>query len=562
VRTGRPFPNGSLLLCCWFLAALAAPQVGWAQNPRITLELKNATLETVCRELSRVSGVPILEFGASTARRAGDVGIPVERAPRPEEAPFPRMTFAWKNVTLAAALREVAAKYDATCYRRRFGYQFSKNWRAGAPPAAPAPLAEWTQGGTRLQVVGVQLERTEAWPLGPQPADANRTSRLSLQLSGLLEDGAGDMVAQLRNVWATDDLGNVLGPVSSPGQGRGGSGERRYPDEFAASIRLPAPPEAARRLTWVEGELWCYRRSYPQEATLPFPPSGQPVLRRFDHGVTLALLRVGSDASEFSADPPDLRAIPEPGSRERVEVELHRRIDPNSAVAPLDHTDGIVLLNGKGEPASSTGGGGGGGYRLVFNGWQTHYHFRHWSTLKEKPESVRISWIVEEEPYRLLRFRFQNVPLPQPPQPTPQARPGGARAIPWPEFPEPRPTPLAAVLEPEHPFHDARGGELVGQASSAALREKGGSLLLGLSRREARGWGPVRWLEVPVDAAGRGRLRLIRPGRYQVYQRYLGLGQAARSRAGSLGGGEVVEIVGGKTTALKQFAPILPGPGK
>jgi hypothetical protein len=108
-------------------------------------------------------------------------------------------------------------------------------------------------------------------------------------------------------------------------------------------------------------------------------------------------------------------------------------------------------------------------------------------------------------------------------------------------------------LTPDHPLYSAEGGTLLFKVPGAGV-DVDARLLVGLSRKEAQGYGAWRWLEAPVDRAGSGALGNIRPGHYRVALRWAGGMPEGVLPEGR--GKTEVEVVAGKAA---QLPPISPG---
>ncbi|MBM3460427.1 MAG: hypothetical protein FJX77_18045 [Armatimonadetes bacterium] len=327
---------------------------------------------------------------------------------------------------------------------------------------------------------------------------------------------------------------------------------------------MPAPPLAAKRLGELEGELWAYRQSEFREWAATLPAPGRALSRRLDGDIVLTITRERPVEHANVPDPPELRGNAVAGSTELLVLEVSQPEGEGSAIALHSAQDGLgslALMDAGGESVEGRSRGiAGSGTTSV--GGRRITRWRHsWGGLVTSAKSVRLSFRVQTEPYRALRFRFRNIPLPaasragEPRLGERQIGPGGglgrppaggalnARPAPAARPPEPQP-------EPEHPFFDPKGGELAvllpaGGDASGARR-----LLLGLAREQGQGWGPIRWVEIAVNPTGRARLRFVQPGRYQVHQRQLGQ-PGAPAAPGS--GAEII-VRAGKIVELKAAA--------
>jgi hypothetical protein len=166
----------------------------------------------------------------------------------------------------------------------------------------------------------------------------------------------------------------------------------------------------------------------------------------------------------------------------------------------------VVGASGKAyraEVVSSTGGD---------DGQAAHYSFT--LVFPGLNEDGRLVWEVTEkaDPVKLLTFRLENVPLPQP-----RHAPGGEAAAP------PAGNPVAAGAAPAHPFFQRGGGAL---HTRVLVREQpaAGMLRLGLSAKDGAGWGPVRWLELEIGPDGEARVADLKPGAYRVTRTFMATG--------------------------------------
>jgi hypothetical protein len=159
--------------------------------------------------------------------------------------------------------------------------------------------------------------------------------------------------------------------------------------------------------------------------------------------------------------------------------------------------------------------------------------------LEEQPTKLVWELLEKTRPEKLFSFRMVDIPLPQAGPFIPRRNPG------------PRP-PATGPQGPKHPHYEEGGGVLVSSIEVAGKPAPAGSLQLGLAAQSGPDWGPVRWTDVEVTAAGVARLEDVKPGRYRLLRVYRPKDRAAAPPGEGrwLNGEVVVEVVAGKETAL------------
>jgi hypothetical protein len=149
---------------------------------------------------------------------------------------------------------------------------------------------------------------------------------------------------------------------------------------------------------------------------------------------------------------------------------------------------------------------------------------------------ARLVWDLVErsEPVRLCTFRLTGIPLPAAPNFV------ARRTLP----------PAAPTGEvPEHPYYERGGGTLTTRVRIGARPGGLGTLQIGMAPRTAAGWGPNRWIEVPVDAEGAAVLKEIRPGTYRLVRTYRPAKGEPPAAGHWLNRETVVTLTAGKETA-------------
>jgi hypothetical protein len=133
-----------------------------------------------------------------------------------------------------------------------------------------------------------------------------------------------------------------------------------------------------------------------------------------------------------------------------------------------------------------------------------------------------------------MHFRLTDVPLPQAAPLVPRTAPPAA-------------APEGGAPDPDRPYYERGGGTLVSEVRIGEKTASEGTLQVGLATRSGREWGPVRWIEVPVDREGRARVEDLKPGTYRLLRVYrAGAGASALTGGKWLNAEAVVTVTSGK----------------
>jgi hypothetical protein len=499
-------------LSLWvFTLILCAP--AWAENPRISLKVENATAAEAVAQLSKAAGIPI------------DIS---SRQPGEEE----RASFDWTNTTFARALRQLCERYG---YHPSTMFAGSLMLMSGAAPkraAMPVGLVE--KRGVRLFVerVSVSYNRTLDFRRAPN-GDNEENSQLSLFISCELGDLDADAVVGLANVTAKDDQGSFLISNASFMHGRSPFGDS-YPDEWSGIASLSGPHPRAKKLEWIEGDLVVFRKYQPIRIEIPLPVTQETAKKQ-----------VGPATAEVVSFEPG--KVPAGGagemagagrlSRSKIQARIFvpgetANLHPGARFAP----PGPVLVGESGKfyfPNSTSSGG----------------HARPDGMLYEiecgyggvaEPVVKAIFRLAERsDPETLLSFRMFDIPLPQ-------ASPFLPR-----KAPPPGQRPVAMPL-PERPYFQQGGGILVNRIRIGNQAAGEGTLSLGLSVKTGEEWSAVRWTDVEVGQDGVARLEDLKPGTYRLLRNYRPAEAPRVTGAGRWWNGEVIVSV----TAGKETVPL------
>lgn len=494
-----------LLLGACLVVGAGAP--GWGQNPKITLTLKEATLGEAAAALSKASGVSLQAQRAFGGNPRGPVGN------------LPRGSFTWSEAPLARAMRDLCSHFKMTPHSVGGGYVFTpEDPNPGKPGPIPPPA--WTGNGMRLQVQQIRVNRSRQLSNQPSAPHQFFSDSVSFTIGAELGEGDAARVLGMANVVAADDRGNILGPVHAPRQDRfafGGFGRNRFPDEWSGSVGLPLPDPAARRLKWLEGELRAFEEVVAFDVEVAVPPAGEVVRRDVAPGSVLLVQRVPPTPVLAVADdePPDLPLRPAPqqeliSPNEQIQVRFYSRGEvPMMAALARTRTgpDAFRALARDGtEPPSfgssmSTGSAGNESWRRT--------EFTRTFRIGAPIVRVIVPFVRRSGHTTLARFRIENIPLPELEQERAAVRP--LEASPF----------RGEMLVPEHPFFRRDGALLTCRVTGRPGVPVGGTVVFGLSAPLGREWGPVRWVEAPVDNDGVARLPDLEPGRYRVVRMYL-----------------------------------------
>lgn len=494
------------------LALLCAPC--GADNPRVSLKIAPVTAQEAARLLSQASGVPVEVTGSE-----------------PAAAVVPKAGFEWSGVTFARALRDLCRRFDLQPTRRAGGYLLIP--LAGAVPGKPpARVGLWERDGLRLFAREVSIDESRAMNFVGEEAEGGGGG-LTVQVFGELGAGDAERVSGIENARARDDLGNVM-TATDDGYSDPFSPLAAYPDEWVGSITFERPHPKARKLAWVEGDLMAFRTLKALRVEVPLPLARSNV--RASAGDWLMVVSQyqaeHKEPEDDDAGLPPLAAGPPasgPSMRVRVYHPAATQVFSRSAewgVVPM-----LVGATGRIYPPAQSGGSGAGDGQMSLTDYRLVY-----PVLDPADLPAKLVWSLAEksDPYRLCRFRLENIPIPAP-------APFVPRVL---TVPAAKPDPEEA----ERPFFDPSGGVLTGGVEAPGGSAADGKVTFGLAERRGTGWGPVRWMELAVGADGILRLENVKPGEYRVLRVWRSTPPAAPGRW--VNGDVTVRVDAGKKTAL------------
>jgi hypothetical protein len=335
-----------------------------AAQGQLTLNCTNVPLPEVVKHLRQLSGVPII--GGDTA-----------------DAATPPITLDLTDVTVEQALAE-ACKQAGWHYER-----FEQGYRLVPGPPAPRPFA------CRVGDYEVVLERVSVLRdltlelVGDQPR-TTLDHRLGLSLSARSDDE--DKMAAIAGfdsqVTAVTDTGVELRPTQ---RARGSTGVRSMEQVVRGSASLPAPPEEARALARVEGDLILFAQVERSEYEFAIDQAGQS---QDQGGATVTF--VGFDRATGIA-------------RVRAKITQPRDAIPQRG-GPSQPRCAATLMDANGRPAAASGQSG--SWRGE-NGVYTHdqeYYFRPDPNFQ--PAKLKCQLTVVSDPSERLTYVFENIPLP------------------------------------------------------------------------------------------------------------------------------------------------------
>ncbi len=457
-----------------------------AANPPVSLRVQTVTVTEACRRLQEAAHTPIVPPAGDNLQD--------------------RASFDWTDTTLADALRQICEHYHLRPARRaEGGFMLHPIFQAAAAPVKPVGLLN--RGGTRLQAAGVAYYENRSQSFHPSIPGFNSSS-LNVSLSVVLQHGDAESIAGIENAVARDDLGNILTAPAAPNYNYSYSGGT-FPDEWIRSTQFSLPNTKARRLHWLEGDLMVFRSVKALHAEIALPLSGAVSTARAGAAMFVVsryrvIPKPARENDELDVIAAPANFPPDWGPTVRIRVvtpsdRVYRPTDSGYDLFPV-----AIGKSGRQYRGTLTRGGGSSsaGDQTVRDGL---YLF---PAVDE--ELVRLTWDVTEKarPEKLFSFRLTEIPLPapQPPVPAPVARiakdPAGPAA-------------------PSRPFYQKEGAVLLHTIRVAGKAAPEGMLRVGLSEKTAAGWGPIRWLEVPVASDGQARLENLRPGVYRMLRTYM-----------------------------------------
>src|SRR5262249_12446416 len=172
-----------------------------ATNPKVSLQVENATAAEAAAALSKAARVP------------GGLGLPVTPPARDRERLQERGTFDWREATFAGALRQLCERYDLVPGRGPSGYLLALRSQLGGtlPALLARPPAQWEKEGTRVVLRSAELDRGggniivvrgQLQGFAGQLPGAVLGPLLTLSLSCRLPAGDPDAVAGIENLVA------------------------------------------------------------------------------------------------------------------------------------------------------------------------------------------------------------------------------------------------------------------------------------------------------------------------------------------------------------------------
>lgn len=488
-------------LLCTVLAAVRADR---GEVRRITLQLRDVPLSGAAAALEKASGIPISV--SESGPPSGAVAAPEIRA-----------SFDWQGVPFARALRDVCTRYGRVLSGSIAGYVLGRDRSSGS---AVASLGEdFVRGGIRVSVSQVQRSAagTREFVANPNVQFGTTGPSLVVQLRVEVETGDATLVARVENLRGRDDRGEPLFPqanYSSGGLGYPGL----YPDQWNTFVYLTPPAHAARRLAFLEGDLFLYRFSRDHTVEIPLPVS-EPLVRRpvsADLLVVLSRYRpAGALSTPAPPNPfPDLPPDPgvlrtsRPGLGPSVRLRVYTRGDVNDPAEGLRHSKfsgwNALAVSGRRYRAETLNQNG-----TSDGEWSLNDTTLQFPEVAEPLKSVIGVFQERRRPLRAVTFRVRNIPLPPLDTPVEARQPllfstGVSSA----EAPRP------------FPYRQEPGATLTMRVLPPGGRPEAGVLHLGLAATRAGGWEPLSWLELPVAADGQVRVDHLRPGKYRVVRSY------------------------------------------
>jgi hypothetical protein len=464
---------------------VAAACAAWGESRRVSVKLERVAPQEAVRRLSEAAGVPL------------------ELAP---PAPEGSLSFDWKDVTFAEALRQLCAKATLRVSRKAGGFVLSPSREA---PAAP-PLKRvglFRKDAIEFYATAVSLTDERTLSFTGEDADTFDDVELALRIFAQLGEVETDQVAGIENVTAQDDLGTRLTFDRSRSSTQLYA-TRGFPDEWAGTLALSPPNPRARKIAWVQGDLMVYRKIAPLHVELPLPPTGRSL--RAQAGDWLLVV---SQYEEVHREPedddeglPPLGARPQsagPGMRLRVYRPRRSGMEVRGggSVYPA-----LIDSAGRAHTPVFSGGRGAGDGQLSLTDATLIYP-------RGSGPPYRLSWdfLQRSDPERLVTFRMTDIPLP-PPAAAPRGGPAARPAAPL--------APPAAPPDRRHPYFQAGGGALVTRVTLEGETTGEATVQIGLSLKTAGGWDAVRWVERDLDRSGAARVADLKPGVYRVRRVY------------------------------------------
>lgn len=475
--------------CC---AAIALVLPSQAANPKITLSLTGATAEEAVARLAKAADVPVQLHnpdGSPAARQQQDAVL------------MQRQDFDWKNVTFAAALRDLTKRYSLRPGKRSNGYVLYFTFGAPQAVGGPKPVGLVEKGSIRLSARSVSVIENRG--INFQDGANNGVGNLHVQVGANLGDLDADDVAGVQNVIVKDDLGNVVGQKGNTLFG--GYQDGAFPDEWTGSISLPAPHPKAKKLVWLEADLLTYRANRTFRLEVPLPLVERVVkVKQGDVSVSVSNLVIQPQQEEEDVEPLLRRAAAQAAPadtltlRTRLYYPAQARPKSQWGYSPMPYLVGKSGRTYAGVQVRLDSGGDGQ--------TQVQQMSLTFPNVGEAPAKLVWDLVERSDPQKLLTFRMTDIPLPA-------ALEFDARAA----APE---RPMADTQAEERPFFQKGGGILISPVDVLGKPAGSGSLDLGLAPKTPDGWGAVRWIQRVDVIDGLARLESVSPGRYRLLRRF------------------------------------------
>ncbi len=507
----------------WWVVAVLVTMVGapaGADNPRVTLSVRNATVSEAAAALSQATQIPLRVFSDQ------DQFDGPARPPAPPAQPKgPRASFEWKDTPFSTALRELCKKYTLHPGRGMGGgYMLHPLFQAPEVPAPGKPVGLVEKGAVSMSVAATRVGINRMLRFDGQGEEMD-DSHLAVEIVGRVKDGDAEAIAGLRNITALDDLGNRL-VANVDGMDRNVFSPA-YPDEWSGHLMFAGPHPRARKLVWLRGDVLHYRVQKTSRFQIDLPAPGKTVTRQAGD-VAVRIIEFDPAPKRAADLPAEIDEPPVPGAVLKLEIAL-----PGDGGVPMPEDPGQMaplLIDENGtvyDPMTFSGNGGPGGI----------YHIE--CTYAKSPvKLVKAAFCIVQRsvPEKLFSFEMRDIPLPP-------EKPFLPHRLPTP----PRPEPGGPESGPDHPFYSRGGGTLVQKVLLKDTPAREGVLAIGLSPQQGKVWGAVRWVNLDVEPNGLVRLPSLKPGVYRVRRVYRPAEGADPPAGGKWEGAEVeVRIVAGK----------------
>lgn len=388
-----------------------------------------------------------------------------------------------------------------------------------APPDRPAPAPAPTVPALRQDIpapgqkwIATLVSQAAGRAVGWENTSVLRfreRGQVSLSLSSVpapaVEPPDPGSVHFISQATAMDDLGTVLTAEVEP-PAFSGISQRG----MTRNVILSAAHPQAKRLRWLEGELYAYRRRRRVRLEAPFPPPGESALVREGSNVVAV---VANDTAPSSAAAPPAAA---------AEASIRFRLCYRNMVMHSVTAGGELAPVAVGRSGAEYSPRLGGGMGTQAEGWVLHARKASYPAAREPLQKLIWEFEAWEGAEPAGHFRIDNVPLPLANRASP------ARRVPTP------------------PSADKNSGTLSVPLAAAPGASLPSRVLVGLSFRGAAGWGGMRWTEVAV-VDGRLTLSRLRPGRYRL---------VVQSRTNPRATTSPVEVtlVAGRSTSVARIA--------